>query len=408
MIELAPARTVRRATTLALLSFSIAALAACGSSNNQSSSGSGGSGTGATGGSGGSGGSGGGAAETQGCSASVKLLATPDDASARGPWPVGAKTVKLDTLTAEVWYPAEIGSDKDKPPVTYDLRQWLPDSEMGKIPDDAAPSQECGCHAGLPLDTAHGPYPVVIFIHGTAGFRTQSLAHMEHWASRGFVVVAADHPGLYLADALSLNLKNDLPGDVKKMMAALVAPAGDIDFLKDHIDMTHVGISGHSAGGMALKTLGGEMGVRVLIPLAAGGTDPTPTLESTLVMGGKLDKVVSYDKQQAGYDASAPIKRLVGVSNTGHLFPTDLCWMRNKAGQDIVTVAQMYMIKNSQFASALFDCPDGQLAQDKARAIVNYATAAALEEKLACKAGNPFDGFQAKFPDVAEFKEALK
>jgi hypothetical protein len=380
-----------------------AAATGCGNADTSSTGGSGG--TTATGGSGGTGGA---TAEAQGCSADVKLLATSADSAERGPWPVGAKTVKIDTLTAEVWYPAEVGSDAGKSHVTYDMRDWLPASEMGKIPDAAAPVQDCGCYRDLPMDAKHGPYPVVVFIHGTAGFRTQSLAHMEHWASRGFVVVAADYPGLYLGDALNLNLSNDLPGDTNKILAALGAPAGDIAFLKDRIDMTHAGLSGHSAGGAAVKGFGSTPGVRVLIPMAAGGTDPSPTLESTLILGGVNDKVVKYDNQLQGFTDSAPRKRLVGLSNTGHLFPTDLCWVTNKDGQNIVETAQMYGIKNANLAGGLFDCPTGQLERDKARAIVNYATTAALEEKLTCKAGNPFDGIQAKYPDIADFKEELK
>lgn len=31
----------------------------------------------------------------------------------------------------------------------------------------------------------------------------------------------------------------------------------------------------------------------------------------------------------------------------------------------------------------------------------------ALEEKLTCKAGNPFDEIEARYPDVAEFQEQL-
>jgi hypothetical protein len=380
----------------------------CGSGEAPSSGGSGGAAAGGTGGTGGAaGGTGGVPAEAVGCSGDVKLYATPDDPAARGPWPVGARTVKIGELTAEVWYPAELGSEKGKEQVTYDLRQWLPASEVGKIPDGAAPLQTCGCARDLPLDAAHGPYPVVVFIHGTAGFRTQSLAHMEHWASRGFVVVAADHPGLYLGDALDFNLSNDLPGDAQAVLAALGAPAGDLDFLAGHADMTHVGLSGHSAGGGGIEGLGGEAGVRVLIPLAAGGTEPSPTLESTLVMGGLIDQVVDYGQQVQGFTDSAPAKRLVGVAGAGHLFPTDLCWMANADGQDIVEVALMYDIKNANLASGLFDCPDDQLAQDIARSIVNHATTAALEEKLTCKAGNPFEGIQGKYPDVAEYKEEL-
>ena len=230
---------------------------------------------------------------------------------------------------------------------------------------------------------------------------------MEHWASRGFVVVAADYPGLYLGDALDFNLSNDLPGDTKKILSALGAPSGDLAFLKDHIDLTHMGLSGHSAGGKAVQGFGDTAGVRVIVPMAAGGADPSPTLESTLILGGKNDQVVKYENQLAGYDASGPTKRLVGISNTGHLFPTDLCWAQNAMGQNLVEVAQMYDIKNANLANGLFDCPAGQLDRDKTRAIVNYATAAAFEEKLVCKAGTPFEGIQTKYPDIAEYKEEL-
>ncbi|MBK8251718.1 MAG: hypothetical protein IPK82_03510 [Polyangiaceae bacterium] len=375
-----------------------------------SSTGSGGSGGDVTGGSGGFGGSGGGGAapptETQGCTADVKVYASDVDPSVRGPWPVGAKTVTIEGLTTEVWYPAELGSDAGKTKVIYDLRQWLPESEKTKIPDEDTPVQECGCFRDLPMDTAHGPYPVVIFIHGTAGFRTQSLAHMEHWASRGFVVVAADYPGLYLADALDLDFGGKLPEDTQTILTALATPAGELSFLEGHIDMTHVGMSGHSAGGGGIKGFGSTPGVRVLMPLAAGGVDPGTELESTLVMGGVNDQVVDYQQQVSGYEEATPLKRLVGVGNTGHLFPTDLCWMTNAKGQDIVTTAQMYDIKNAQFASALFDCPTDQLSREKARDIVNFATTAALEEKLLCKAGDPFAELTVKYPDVAEYKEA--
>lgn len=392
----------------AAAAIAIAGLSGCG--GNDTTSGGGSGGTTATGGSGGTGGTGGAPAETQGCSADVLLLQTPDDASERGPWAVGAKTVTIDTLTAEVWYPAEPGSEKGKTNVTYDMRSWLPESEMGKIPDEAAPLQECGCYRDLPLDTAHGPYPIVVFIHGTAGFRTQSLAHMEHWASRGFVVVAADYPGLYLGDALNLNLANDLPGDTDKILAALQASpvAGDLAFLDKHVDTTHVGLSGHSAGGGGIKGFGATPGVRVLIPMAAGGADPSATLESTLILGGENDKVVPIDKQVQGYSDSAPTKRLVEISNTGHLFPTDLCWVTNKDGQNIVETAQMYGIKNANLADGLFDCPADQLSREKTAAIVNYTTSAAFEEKLTCKPGTPFQDLQTRFPDIKDFQEEVK
>ena len=121
-----------------------------------------------------------------------------DDPGVRGPWPVGVQTVTIDGLTTEVWYPAKIGSQAGKAYAQYDIREQLPDKDATKIPDAKNPLQNCDCHRDLPLDTEHGKYPVVLFIHGTAAFRTQSLTQMTHWASRGFVVLSADHPKIRL------------------------------------------------------------------------------------------------------------------------------------------------------------------------------------------------------------------
>jgi dienelactone hydrolase len=345
-------------------------------------------------------------AEVAGCGSAL-LYESPPDAALSGPWPVGARTVSIDGRTVEVWYPAELGSESCGKPKVYDLRSWLPESERGKIPDSDTLLQICDCRDGLPLDTEHGPYPLIVFVHGTAGFRTQSLAQMTHWASRGFVVVAADHPGLYLGDALQLVLKRDLQGDVDAMFAALAAPSGSLGFLSGHIDLDEVGMSGHSAGGVAVQGAAKRPGVKVVVPLAAGGSDAGPNLKSTLVMGALSDQVVPWDKTVGGYDASPPPKRLVGIAGEGHLFPTDLCWLENASGDDMLQAALKYDIENAALAGALFDCPEGRPPRARTRDIVNAATSGAFEETLQCASGEAFDGFASRFPEVGDFREDL-
>jgi hypothetical protein len=128
-----------------------------------------------------------------GCGSS--LLSIPSDPGVRGPWKVGVRTVHIGRLTVEVAYPAQPGSEAGKPEATYDIRDFLPPSERSKVPDDASPA--VGPIGGnlfrdLPLDQAHGPYPIVINIHGTASFRIANGSTLAHWASRGFVVLSAD------------------------------------------------------------------------------------------------------------------------------------------------------------------------------------------------------------------------
>lgn len=57
------------------------------------------------------------------------LLANPSDFAAPGPWAVGVKTVMVNGLRTEVWYPAPPGSDSGKTRERYDIRAELAPSE---------------------------------------------------------------------------------------------------------------------------------------------------------------------------------------------------------------------------------------------------------------------------------------
>lgn len=350
-----------------------------------------------------------GAAPASGACPSAAALASPDDPAARGPATVGARTVQLPGLEqpTEVWYPATGSTGEAK---VYDVRRWLPPEAQGLVPDSANPLQSCDCEADLPLDGAHGPYPVLVFLHGTAAFRTQSLSTMVHWASRGFVVVASDHAGLYLGDLLGFEIGADQPADTALLLDALASPSGELSFLAGAVDLTRVGIAGHSAGGAALASLGSTPGVRALAPMAAGGVEAGDALESVLVMGAVDDAVVPYDQQVGGYQASPPRKRLVGIANAGHLAFSDLCELKNAAGEDLIEVAQKYRVPNAQFADVLWDgCADGQTPEADAARIIRHATTVVFEEALQCKpASAGLLGLQASEPLVAEVREELE
>jgi predicted dienelactone hydrolase len=81
-------------------------------------------------------------------------------------------------------------------------------------------------YQNLPFDDEHGPYPVIVFIHGTAAFRQYFSHIVEHWVSRGFVVVACDYPGITMADELrkleGVKVpKTDQAGDTRTVLDAL-------------------------------------------------------------------------------------------------------------------------------------------------------------------------------------------
>lgn len=350
------------------------------------------------------------AEDVPGCGES-RFLPVPEDTSLPGPWPVGARTASVAGRTVEVWYPAEPGSELGVEAARYDIRAALPESEQGKVPDADAPFQACACRRDLPLDAAHGPYPVVVFVHGTAGFRSQSLEHVTHWASRGFVVVAADHPGLWLKDLLGSlcggpTVAQDLAADLEAVIAGLAAPAGDLEFLAGHLDAARLGMAGHSAGGGAIAGFGGA--AQVLIPMAAGGVQPGEALRSTLVLGAQSDQVVAYSQQQSGYASSPAPKRLVGIAGAGHLAFSSLCSLKNAAGEDFLQIAEANAVCGAQLAGALFDCDPTYTPDATGWAIVHAASSAALEETLRCRdVSAVFAGLQSTYPEVGELQESL-
>jgi len=339
----------------------------------------------------------------------ASLCAAPEDTSAKGSFAVGARTIQVKKLNVEVWYPAQTPTSLTAVPKNYDLRQWLPSGEQKKIPDDKVPPQPCDCFADLPVDKVNGPYPVILFAHGTAAFRTQSLSLMTHLASRGFVVLAADHPGLYLGDLLQFKFNAQVTTDLQSILSSLRDESPETAFLKDSVQLKHIGLIGHSAGGNAVSGGAAWEGVEFLVPMAAGGTKDGTGLRGSLILGGLDDKVVAYNRQQTGFQQSPAPKRLVGISNAGHLAFSDLCAMKNKDGEDLVQVAQRFKISNAGFATRLWDgCAKGQLDPLKARQIVNSSVAAGAEEALQClDRSETFKNFKSRFADVAEFQEIL-
>lgn len=339
-------------------------------------------------------------AEVTACEAT--LVEMPASAAARGPWPVGVRTAVVEDITTEVWYPAKRAEGEQ---VRYDIRDFVPEEEAAKVPDEKAPIQECDCYRDAPIDDRYGPYPVIVFIHGTAAFRTQSLSQMEHWASRGFVVVSQDHPGLWLKDLIGFNFGADLPGDTETLLAALAAPSGDLGFLGGRINLDRLGMAGHSAGGGGIKGFGDR--ARVLAPLAAGGAEAGGALESVLVMAGVRDGVVEYDGTVEGYDESPAPKRLTGIDNAGHLAFSDLCAIQNDDGQDIFNLALDVGITGAPAFEGLWDgCEPDYLAPARGIEIVSFATTAAFEETLKCDAAaaQQLDAISSSYPEVSDYR----
>ena len=137
---------------------------------------------------------------------------------------------------------------------------------------DTARKREIPVRIFLPADGK--PAPVVLFSHGLGGSREGSDYLGKHWAARGYVAVYMQHHGSDDAvwkDApknergkamnAAANLLNfmDRVQDVSATLDALEGWSHAKDSqLSGRLDLTHVGMSGHSFGAVTTQAVSGQ------------------------------------------------------------------------------------------------------------------------------------------------------
>lgn len=215
---------------------------------------------------------------------------TPYDPFVRGPFPVGVQTVRLvdatrdaRALPVEIWYPATAhyaGQDlavsaRD----TFAVAPGFPSVWQAAV-REAVPRP--------------GPYPLVLFSHGSFGHRRQSTFLCTHLASHGYVVGAVDHTGNTVREvaeaAWVAQCSEDAPERLARIQAMIAARIPDIRCLLDQllggaaravaslIDPQQVGMAGYSFGGWtALAATAVDRRIRAVLVLApAGSARPRP------------------------------------------------------------------------------------------------------------------------------------
>ena len=196
--------------------------------------------------------------------------------AARGSLPVGVRTLVAEhadqpdvlrysdanpnprytrKLTLEVWYPATLAAGQKEHTVYNDV--------LGSGPNDPArPNTPFQFNGRAARDAAPvaGRYPLVIVSHGYPGSRLQMSYLTENMASKGYVVVAIDHPESTRADkaGFASTLLNRRLDDlfVLDSVAAWAKP-GSGNFLAGVADAGNVALIGYSMGAYgALNTVG--------------------------------------------------------------------------------------------------------------------------------------------------------
>ncbi|MCK6521411.1 hypothetical protein L6R49_08210 [Myxococcota bacterium] len=282
------------------------------------------------------------------CGPAPEPLELPADPAARGA-PVGVRTVTLSGgLSLEIWYPAS-DDDASAAAEAVNFNAYVPEVFYEAVGDFSFPAVSGLAARDLPLRVPEAPYPVVFFSHGLGGARVQSIDYTTHLASRGYVVLSADHVGRRMTDLLPCLLSPpldgcDLSGTVEDPGPDDVAEALDWltnqsiyeeSWLYGAVDLSRVGLSGHSAGGGTTVALGEEdTRFTSLLTLAAGGSVERDV--PTMVMGGECDSFAGEGSVGASYEA---LQRgaWVSIAGAGHLAFSDLCALKlDELGEELL------------------------------------------------------------------------
>ncbi len=322
-----------------------------------------------------------------------------------GPHAVGRTTLELDDgsrsrpLVADVWYPADADAVGD--PSIY---QFIPGIEFASE----------SALAEVPV-AADGPYPLVIYSHGSGGLRYVASFFTELLASHGVVVASVDHVGNTAVelvaggdvdrDQIAYDRVLDVEFLIDQMLAASSAGEG---LLSGSVDPERIGVSGHSFGGFTafaavggytndLGTVPGDDRIDAVVAMApASELNSTDELEAvdvpTLLVSGTRDETtpIDPDTEKAWELVSGRPLWRVDITDAGHQSFTDVCSYQELL--PTLDAPQVLIEAVDEYASE--GCTDELVPIDDAHVLINRNSVAFL---LAYVAGeSDYEAFLAQ------------
>jgi len=245
---------------------------------------------------------------------------TCSDVRARGPFEAGVRTI---TMTKK----SVVNPTEDR---VLDVVVWYP-TTPGAGPIDGATNAV----VNAPLDGSGGPYPVLLFSHGSCGYPLQSTFLTPLIAARGYIVIAPPHPG---------NTINQFPncGTPQVQVASAQERPQDMIFALDQmltanadsgsdffgaLDPSRIGMSGHSFGGYTTYFVANmDSRIKVAVPLAPAAPGNAALHVPSLLMIGTVDGVVNLPNARNAYNASDGPKYKVEIEHAGHYAFSNLCF----------------------------------------------------------------------------------
>lgn len=164
--------------------------------------------------------------------------------------------------------------------------------------------------------TGAGPFPVIVFSHGLGGSREGYEYLGRHWASWGYVSVHVDHLGsdtaaLKKGGRLLKNLREDAgdprnavarPLDVRFVLDQLEKLNQGGSPLSHRLDLTRIGMAGHSFGSWTTMAVAGQ-----------GGAFTEPRVKAAIAMSTPAPRQKDYARVYR--DVHIPILHMTGTED---------------------------------------------------------------------------------------------
>jgi predicted dienelactone hydrolase len=120
-------------------------------------------------------------------------------------------------------------------------------------------------------------HPVITWGNGTGSNPSLYKVLLNHLASHGFVVIASNSPQV---------AQGDPPPMLAGVTWVLEQNADPSSVMYQRIDTTHIGATGHSQGGFATTTAGGDARITTIAPLCGATTQRNLHGPAMLFCGG--------------------------------------------------------------------------------------------------------------------------
>jgi dienelactone hydrolase len=177
-----------------------------------------------------------------------------------------------------------------------------------------------------PLDPSAGPYPIVMFSHGSCGYANQSTFLWPGVASRGYVVVSPPHPGNTLFEfptcgtpAAQAASFVERPTDIVFALDSVLAGSAEAAFLAGALDADRIAMTGHSFGGLTtFRVAAIEPRITVAVPMAPAIIGVSPLAVPSMLMMGAIDSVVDNDAALAMWAQGTTPRLAVAIEHAGH------------------------------------------------------------------------------------------